>query len=1200
MTREKEPMSGWQFWIDRGGTFTDCIGVGPTGEMECVKVLSSDRAPLEGIRRILGLSPSDPIPPCEIKMGTTVATNALLERKGCPHALLITRGFADALLIGTQQRPELFNLRIEKPAVLYQRVVEVEERISASGEVLEPLDPRKLRTHLELVRASGIDHLAVLLLHAYAFPMHEKIVEEMARDLGFTSVSLSHEVCPELGFTARGDTTTVDAYLTPLLLDYLANLQKELPGSKLKMMQSSGGLTEIDRFRGHNSILSGPAAGVVACGKIGEWHSHPKVIGFDMGGTSTDVSRFSGEFERVYETQIAGVRVKAPMLSIHTVAAGGGSLCRYTAGRLTVGPDSAGSDPGPLCYGLRDNTGEPKASELAVTDLNFFLGRILPENFPFPLEQEPVTKTLEKISDQCGHEGNPLSPQEVAEGFLTIVNLQMAQAIKEISIAKGHDPRDHTLICFGGAGGQHACAVARNLGIETILLHPLAGALSAYGIGVADNLWEGSAPVPGKTLGENTLADLEDVFAVLEKEGKERLLREGFSEEKLLYQRKLDLRYCGTEVPLTLPEPAEGSYQSAFAQLHRDLFGYVREDREIEVLQCRLSVTAPSSVSPPAGQKEVDTSPASTGRTTRVWFEGERMECPVFERDDLAAGALVEGPALILEAIGTVWVEPGFEAVMEVDRNLLVRKQADTTSIGPRVGTEADPIGLEIFNNLFMSVAEQMGRVLQRTSVSTNIKERLDYSCAVFDEKGRLVANAPHIPVHLGAMGESVRAILQSNPEMRPGDVFVTNNPYGGGSHLPDITLVTPVFVEGEESGPAFFTASRAHHADVGGISPGSVPPFSKSIEEEGILLDNVRLVREGEFQSDLFQNLFLAEPFPARNLKDNLADLQAQIAANQNGARTLLSMVENYTYPVVQAFMGHVRDNAAHQVRGALQAIADGEPRFGDFMDDGTRIEVTIRIDGEEAVFDFEGTGPESETNLNAPRAVVCSAVLYVLRSLVSQAIPLNEGCLEPVEIRIPEGTLLSPSPGRAVVGGNVETSQRVVDVLLGALGLAAASQGTMNNVTFGDDTFGYYETIAGGVGAGSGYQGASGVHTHMTNTRITDPEVLETRHPVRLVEFSLRQGTGGEGRWSGGEGIRRRYRFLKDLNVSLLTERRKTAPYGLAGGANGGGGKNTRILPDGMLVDLGGRAGYRAERGEELLVETPGGGGYGEKEEV
>jgi len=1196
-TSNKQRTTSWQFWIDRGGTFTDCLGRAPTGELKFAKVLSSDHAPLAGIRRILGLRDHDPIPPCEVKMGTTIATNALLERKGRPHALLITRGFSDVLEIGTQQRSDIFEIRIVKPSVLYQAVVEIDERISATGEILRSPDLQQIQQQLQSLHDQGIDNLAIVFLHGFAFSQHEKMAADLARSLGFHNVSCSHEVCPEIGLTARGDTTTADAYLTPLLVTYLRILQNQLPGSRLEMMQSSGGLIEASRFRGHNAILSGPAAGVVACARLGQWFGFPKIIGFDMGGTSTDVSRYDGEFERVYETVTAGVRIKAPMLSIHTVAAGGGSICKLVAGRLTVGPESAGADPGPLCYDLKNAEGIAKATELTVTDVNLFLGRLLSENFPFPLHRARVVEKIEEIQRQCLAEGQNLSACQIAEGFLEVINLNMAQAIKEISVARGHDVREYVLCCFGGAGGQHACAVARHLGIRRILLHPLAGVLSAYGIGLADTIWEGSSPVARLPLNENSLQQLEADFQQLAAKGQQLIREQGFQSSAMRTVRKLDLRYAGTETPLTILEPTGRNYWREFTEKHRQLYGYIREERRIEILQCRVEVIGVTDIAPPVSIAAEKHSPVAT-RFAPVVFDGKEWQAAVFRREELAAGAEVHGPAIILEKIATIVVEPDFTARVDGFDNVILELIDDgqrVDRLAVCVTLEADPIALEIFNNLFMSIAEQMGKVLRRTAISTNIKERLDFSCALFDAEGNLVANAPHIPVHLGAMGESVRSVLKANTEIAPGDVFATNNPFGGGSHLPDITVVTPVFAKHDPSQPIFFTASRAHHAEIGGVTPGSMPPFSTRLDEEGVLLDNVKLVDRGKFNEKLFAELFTTGKFPTRNLADNRADLQAQMASNHTGVRLLEELVAHYGLETVMAYMGHVRDNAARQVREALRRIPAGNYDFADAMDDGTPIAVKMTISGENAIVDFTGTGKESEFNLNAPPAVVRAAVLYIFRCLVAERIPLNDGCLAPLQIIIPERCILNPNPGRAVVGGNVETSQRVVDVLLGALGVAAASQGTMNNLTFGDDTFGYYETICGGVGAAENYHGASAVHTHMTNTRITDPEILETRHPVRLLQFSIRPNSGGHGRWRGGDGVIRHFKFLKDLNVSILSQRRRIAPFGLDDGESGKVGENIRVLTDGSRKPLDGNASYFAEAGEELMIRTPGGGGWG-----
>ena len=1190
-------MRCWQFWVDRGGTFTDCLGFSPDGQLKYVKVLSSDQAPLEGIRSILKLDKRDVISAAEIKMGTTIATNALLERKGEKHALFITKGFKDILKIGTQQRPDLFDIRIKLPSVLYKKVIEVEERVSSTGKILKSPDLRILKKHFQQLLHQGIKNIAIVLLHGYAYPRHEKIIAELARSNGIPHIACSHEVSPEIGLTARGDTTTADAYLTPLLIHYLDTLKSQLPNSRIKMMQSSGGLINADKFRGTNAILSGPAAGVVACARLGKWFGFPKIIGFDMGGTSTDVSRFDGEFEHVYETLTAGVRIKAPMIKIHTIAAGGGSICQFIAGRLTIRPESAGAEPGPLCYGLKDKSGKFKATDLTITDVNYFLGRLLQDNFPFRLYSRQINGRIKQIQRSCLKDGQKLSLYKIAEGFLEVINLKMAQAIKTISVAQGRDVREYVLCCFGGAAGQHACAVARHLGMKKILLHPLGGVLSAYGMGLADTTWEGSLPVARLPLTKTSLRKLQSHFQRLARKGRQLMKEQGFSNVHIHYVKKLDLRYKKTENTLTITEPCDGNYERDFVIKHHQLFGYVREKLVIEILQCRVEVIAMTDVpQPKKNSLRIKKHHPKSIKTTTVVFHGKPWQTPVYDRQHLTCGDHIQGPAIILEEIATIVLEPDFKASVDVYSNIFLEWTGKKTKVpAKKYTTKVDPIALEIFNNLFMSIAEQMGNILRSTSVSTNIKERLDFSCALFDQKGFLVANAPHIPVHLGAMGESVRAVMEAHPKMKPGDVFVTNNPFHGGTHLPDITVVTPVFIDRKKDHPTFFTASRAHHTDIGGSTPGSMPAFSKTIEEEGVLLDNVKLVNQGKFNENLFSKLFSSGEFPVRNLSDNLTDLQAQIAANHMGAKLLKELSYHYGIKIVWAYMKHVRDNASRQVSEALGRIPDGYYRFEDRMDDGTNINVRIRITGHKATIDFTGTSSEQDSNLNAPRAVVRSCILYVLRCLVAESIPLNDGCLESIEIVVPDKSLLNPSCGRAVVGGNVETSQRIVDVLFGALKVASASQGTMNNLAFGDKSFGYYETIAGGVGAAKDYSGASAVHTHMTNTRITDPEVLETQFPVQLLEFSIRKNSGGKGRFRGGDGIIRKYKFLKSLDVSILSQRRNNPPFGLAGGHPGKLGENIRRLDYGEELKLGGKASFQVKRGEVLIIRTPGGGGYG-----
>ena len=1179
-------MSGaerWEFWIDRGGTFTDCLGRDPRGGgLRVAKVLSSDGAPLVGIREILGLEPGAPIPPCDIRMGTTIATNALLERHGVRCALLITRGFGDLLEIGTQARPRIFELEIRKPEVLYERVVEIDARADRDGGVLQRPDPGELRRQLEALRADGIDSLAVVVLHAYCAPGLEKEIGALAREVGFGDVALSHEVAAEIGILGRGDTACVDAYLTPLIRAYVDTLLAELPGSRLRIMQSSGGLTGARSFRGPHAILSGPAGGVVACARIAEGMGALPAIGFDMGGTSTDVSRFGGEFERVYETETAGVRVRAPMMAIHTVAAGGGSLCRFDGYRLQVGPESAGAVPGPLCYG------HPDARDLSLTDINLYLGRVQPERFPFALDRARVERALDALAEELAEAGFARTPREIAAGFVEIADANMAEAIRRVSVARGHDVRDHALLVFGGAGGQHACALARRLGIRTIVLHPLAGVLSAYGMGLADVSWHGEQDLGRPQLGPGLDAALAPVFERLESEGRSELAAQGFDPAGVRCLRRLDLRYRGTETALTLEDPGAAARRDRFEELHARRFGYARPDAAVEAVVARVEVLGEHR---PVEEPETPPAPGPLEplRHARMFSDGAFHDrVPVYERERLTPDQRVEGPALILEATGTVVVDVGFELSCDARGRLRLSDRRGEAA-RERAGTELDPVRLEIFNNLFRSIAEQMGTVLRRTALSTNIRERLDFSCAVFEADGSLVANAPHIPVHLGAMGESVRAVLRAHPEMAPGDVFATNDPAAGGSHLPDVTLVTPVH---DSAGRLrFFAANRGHHADIGGITPGSMPPFSESLEQEGVVFRALRVVRGGSFDEAAVRAALEGARFPARNPRDNLADLQAQIAANATGARLLLEMVERYGLDTVTAYMRYAQDNAAAKVADEIGRLPDGLHRFADALDDGTPIEVSLEVSGRRMRADFAGTGPQVAGNLNAPRAVTLAAVIYALRALVGEDIPLNSGCLRPVEVRVPEGSLLSPQAGAAVCGGNVETSQRIVDVLLAAMGQLAASQGSMNNLTFGNQRFGYYETIGGGAGAGEGFDGASGVHTHMTNTRITDPEVLEARFPVRLVRFELRRGSGGAGRRRGGDGLVREIEFLEPMRVSVLSQRRTRAPFGLAGGQPGARGVN-RI--DGR--ERPGAFSAEVPAGGRVCVETPGGGGYGE----
>jgi 5-oxoprolinase (ATP-hydrolysing) len=1141
------------------------------------------------------------LPPCRVRLGTTVATNALLERRGAPTLLVADRGLGDVLAIGTQERPEIFDLCIEKPPPLHRAVVEVTGRVDVEGRVREPFDAAAARAALEAERRAGSRSVAIALIHAYAHPELERRLCALAREVGFEYVVASHEIAREMGLLARGETAAVDAYLTPLLRGHVAALQEALPGSQLRFMQSSGGLTDGESFRGPTALLSGPAGGVVGAARVARAAGFAKAVGFDMGGTSTDVSLVEdGRVVRGFETLVGGVRVKAPMLRIHTVAAGGGSLCRFDGFRFTVGPESAGADPGPLCYG------QPDARELALTDVNLFLGRVQEDRFPFPLRREPVERALDALRVALREEGYAREPDEIAAGFVEVANASMAEAIRQVSIARGVDPRDCALVGFGGAGGQHVCAIARALGMRHVLLHPFAGILSAYGIGLADVSWDGQRDAGRVSLPEGRKplpGAVRDDLVALEAEGRAALSGEGVEDGDVRVERLLDLRYAGTETPLPVSEPDDGDWSAAFTRDHETHFGYTRPGRAVEIVTARVRVAAS------AGRGDVPfTGNGAQGRAgrgaprplrrERVWFPGAgRLPAPVYLREALVPGSEITGPALVLEETGTVALDPDFALRVAADGTLALEDRGGAARPAEHDLSTPDPVRLEVFGNRFMSIAEQMGAVLRNTSVSTNIKERLDYSCAVFDGEAGLVANAPHIPVHLGAMGETVQVVRERFPDLAPGDVVATNDPLAGGSHLPDVTVVTPVFAGAAR--PRFFVASRGHHADIGGVTPGSMPADSRSLEEEGVLLEPFRIVRAGRFEEARVRALLTGAAHPARSPDDNVAELEAQVAANRYGVALLEAQVAEQGAAVVEVTMRQLQAAAAGKVRREIAKLPDGAHHFEDRLDDGTPVVVTLRVDGERMTIDFGGTGAAVPGNLNAPRAVVQAAVIYVLRALVAERIPLNGGCLEPVRVVVPAGSLLDPPPGAAVVGGNVETSQRIVDVLLGAIGAVAASQGTMNNVTFGDEGFGYYETIGGGAGAGDGCDGASGVHTHMTNTRITDPEVLEARHPVRLRRFALRRGSGGAGRWRGGDGLVRDYEFLAPVTLSLLTERRSTAPYGLAGGAPGRPGHNRVERADGGSTVLSHRATLKLDAGDRLVVETPGGGGFGSPSE-
>jgi 5-oxoprolinase (ATP-hydrolysing) len=1159
----------WQFWIDRGGTFTDCLGRGPDGAIRVAKVLSDDRAPLTAIRRILGLGDEAPIPPAEIRMGTTVATNALLERKGVATCLLITRGFGDLLSIGTQARPDLFALAVVKPEPLAHRVLEIDARLDAEGQVIARPDEASLLEELGKLRAE-VESVAVAVLNAYRDDGLERSIAELARRAGFSHVVGSRELGSEPGLLARADTAVVDGYLTPLLRDYLASLALALPGSRLLLMPSSGDLVEVERFRGPAAVLSGPAGGVVACGKIAEAAGLSEVIGFDMGGTSTDVCRLEqGRPSFVYESETAGVRIRAPMVAVHTVAAGGGSICRFDGQRLRVGPESAGADPGPLCYGRED------ARELTLGDVGVALGRVQPDRFPFPLDVARVDAALGALAERAGY----ADPLRLAAAFFEVANAHMAEAIKQISVARGYDLRRHALLLFGGAAGQHGCALARRLGIQKLLAHPFAGVLSAYGMGLADRGYHGERDLGRVTLDHEALASATGALDELEAEGR-RLLAIAATAE-----RHIELRYRGTETALAISDTAP-DLRAAFEEAHRQRYGYARPDHPIEVVTARVQVRGGAAPfeEPPIPFAE---GPPPVLREARLWFDGF-VTAKVFAREDLRAGHHLEGPAIVLEDTGTLVVDPGFTA--EVDARGWIVLEARDLGPAPVASATREPMWLELFHNQFASIAEQMGRVLRRTALSTNIRERLDFSCAVFDARGGLVANAPHIPVHLGAMEETVKAVLADHPDPAPGDAFVSNDPAGGGSHLPDVTVVTPVHVDG---GPPFFVASRGHHADIGGITPGSMPASSQSLAEEGVVL-RARLVTGGRLEEAALRAALGRGPYPARDPDQNVADIEAQLAANHVGVDLLRAACSRHGRDTVAAYMAHVQDDAAERVAAAIAALPDGERRFADALDDGTTIAVRLDVQGERMTIDFSECGGEVEENLNAPRAVTVSAVLYVLRLLVGEPIPLASGCLRPIDLRIVPGSVLWPSPTRAVAGGNVETSQRVVDVLLGALGLAAASQGTMNNLSLGDPSWGYYETLGGGTGATAARDGADAVHSHMTNTRITDPEILEARFPLRLWKFAIRRGSGGEGRHRGGDGLVREIEALAPITATILSERRERAPFGLAGGGEGARGDNAVIL-EGLRQPLAGKASVTLLPGERIRIETPGGGGYG-----
>ncbi|MEU8973010.1 hydantoinase B/oxoprolinase family protein [Streptomyces monashensis] len=1199
----------WQFWIDRGGTFTDVVAVTPDSGVVSRKLLSERPeayrdAAVAGVRQVLELEPDEPIPSGRIevvKMGTTVATNALLTHTGEPTVLVTTRGFRDALRIAYQNRPRIFDRRILLPHALYDRVIEVEERIGAHGEPVRPLDLDAAREALRAAYEDGFRSAAIVFLHGYRHPDHEAAVAEAARAIGFPQVSCSHEVSPLIKLVPRGDTTVVDAYLSPILRRYVDQVANELHGVRLMFMQSGGGLRGAGHFRGKDAVLSGPAGGVVGMARAATRAGHGRAIGFDMGGTSTDVSHFAGEIERVLGTQVAGVRMTAPMTDIHTVAAGGGSILRFDGMRYRVGPDSAGADPGPVCY--------RRGGPLTVTDANVMLGRIQPTFFPRmfgasgeqALDDEAVRAGFADLAEQtAAATGERRSPQEVAAGFLDIAVLNIAGAVKKISVQRGRDITRYALVGFGGAGGQVACAVADRLGIDTVLIPPLAGVLSAYGIGMADVVALRERSVEAPLDAPETAARITAVRAELEEQARTQLREDGVPRETVRTTVRALLRYEGTDFALPVALDTADGMRAAFEREHHDRYGFTM-NRPLVVEAVAAEATGSS------GPPTVDTVTAAPPRhgplrptaTVEMFVQGRRQPTRLFRREDIRPGDAVEGPAIVAEPDATTVVDPDWRATADSHRDLVLTRSRPRPS-RVAVGTSVDPVLLEVFNNLFMSVAEQMGVRLQSTAHSVNIKERLDFSCALFDPEGNLIANAPHIPVHLGSMGESIKEVLRRNTgTLRPGDVYAVNDPYHGGTHLPDITVVTPVFDETGER-LLFLVASRGHHAEIGGISPGSMPAFSTTIDDEGVLFDNWLLVRDGRFRETETRNLLTGACHPSRAPDTNLADLRAQISANNKGIRELHAMIDQFGLDVVHAYMQHVQDNAEESVRRIIATLHDGEHRYE--TDNGAVIQVTLRVDRETrgAVLDFTGTSPQQPGNTNAPTSVVMAAVLYVFRTLVADDIPLNGGCLKPLDVRVPAGSMLSPAYPAATVAGNVETSQAVTGALYAVLGAQAEGSGTMNNVSFGNDHVQYYETVASGSGAGEGFDGADAVQTHMTNSRLTDPEILEWRYPVRVEEFRIRDGSGGAGRWHGGCGVERRIRFLEPMTVAVVSGHRRIPPYGMDGGRPGALGENLVQRADGTTTPLRGCDTADVAAGDVLVIRTPGGGGYGRAEEA
>ena len=1206
----------WDFWIDRGGTFTDVVGRRPDGTLKAHKLLSENPeayadAAVQGIRDLLGVKSGEPIPAGQVgavKMGTTVATNALLERKGERTLLLITKGFRDALKIGYQARPKIFAREIIKPDMLYERVAEVDERVRADGTVEKAPDLAAVQRDLAAAKADGIQAVAIVFMHAYRYPEHERAVARLAREMGFAQVSVSHEVSPLIKLVGRGDTTVVDAYLSPILRRYVAQVDNDLDAkrsqARLMFMMSSGGLTAAELFQGKDAILSGPAGGVVGMAETGKQAGFTHLIGFDMGGTSTDVSHFDGEYERAFETEVAGVRMRAPMMLIHTVAAGGGSVLHFDGARFRVGPDSAGANPGPKCY--------RRGGPLAVTDANVMTGKLIADFFPkifgpsqnLPLDAHAVQLAFTDLAAQVG---DGRKPEEVADGFIKIAVENMANAIKKISVQRGYDVTRYALNCFGGAGGQHACLVADALGMTKVLIHPFSSLLSAYGMGLADirATRQQAIELP---FGGKALAEIKKTGARLARETKDEVAGQGVPADKIKVIARAHIRYAGTDTPLVVDAGgiaasaragalkliSLAAMQRAFEKAHKARFGFIDRSKKLVVEAVSVEAVGGGAKFNERAAKRTRGKLPRPARRTRFFSAGEWHEAKVFTRSQIKPGQKVNGAAIVIEPHQTIVVEPGWQAELTA-KNHLVLTRAKKLKRVFAIGTHADPVMLEVFNNLFMSIAEQMGVSLQNTAYSVNIKERLDFSCAVFSADGTLVANAPHMPVHLGSMDRSVETIIRDNKgKIAPGDVYAINAPYNGGTHLPDITVCTPVF-DDKKRNILFWVASRGHHADVGGISPGSMSPNATTIEQEGVYMDNFKLVDRGRFREAALMAALTGAKYPARNPVQNVNDIKAQIAANEKGVAELNKMVKQFTLPVVRAYMGHVQDNAAESVRRVIDRVHDAQ--FAYEMDQGTWINVKISVDKKkrEATVDFTGTSPQQPTNFNAPEPVTRAAVLYVFRVMVDDDIPMNAGCLRPINIVIPKQSMLSPEYPAAVVAGNVETSQAVTNCLFGALGALAAAQGTMNNLNFGNAKYQYYETICSGSPAGPGFNGTDAVHTHMTNTRLTDPEVLEFRYPVVLEDFHIRTGSGGKGKWHAGDGIRRTIRFLEKMDCTILSGHRRVPPFGLAGGEPGQVGENWARRKDGRMEKLKGCDETVIDAGEAVIIQTPTAGGYG-----